>query len=117
MQYDAKTMFADALAYGGTPTAVDLKTTKAGPGKPLQIHVQGHSLAGITGVKVDHGATSSPTTDLLEVDISSTLLNTEGLTLTLPDTVLRYVVVSLVGTGSAGTWTSGITLSAGQSSY
>lgn len=112
MQQDGKTMLATALAHGGTPAVVDLKTTTPGKGRRLRIQFNGHSLAGATGVIVKDGSTSSPTTTLVTVAASSAELNS-GMTIYIPETVSRYITIALVGTTSAGTYTAGVVLDDG----
>lgn len=113
MFQDAKEMFATDLAYGGTPEVVDLKTTAAGPGRPLRVQFNGNGLAGTTGVKLVHGTTSSPATDLVEFDFSAAELNA-GVTFTVPQTVDRYITIALVGSSTAGTYTAGMACQEGQ---
>jgi len=114
MIQDALNMFATALAHGGSASVVDLKSTRAGTGRPIMVNINGHSLAGAIGVKVLHGDTAeTATTELVEITISSALLN-EGFSFALPQGIKRYVTLALVGATSDGTWTAGLGLDEGQ---
>ena len=108
MIFDNSQMIADGLAYGGTPTVIDLGMTTPGPGRPLRLFCSGVSLAGVTGLTVTDGATSTAADTCLSVDASSSTLNGGGIEFDLPNDVARYVKVALAGTPSAGTWTCGL---------
>lgn len=114
MIQDRLLMIADALAHGGTPTPVSLKVTKQGIGRPLYLNIQGHSLAGATGVRILTGATSAAcTTEVAEHDISSAELN-KGISFMIPMNANKFVSVALVGSTSGGTWTASISENQGQ---
>lgn len=112
MYFDAKNMFASSLAFGGTPSVVDLYHSKMGPGTRLKIELIGNGLVGATGFKIVDGPTTSPADDLVEFDFTAAELN-DGVTVHIPETVNRYVTIALVG-GSAGEYTAGIVLEEGQ---
>ena len=108
MILDALTLFADKLAYNGTPVVVDLKTAKAGPGNPLTIFVTGSpDLAGATGIVITDGATNAAANALIA---HTATLAGKTLQFELPSDVGRYVKVALQGSPSAGTWSAGIVL-------
>lgn len=114
MIQDALLTMADGLAHNGSATPVDLKVTKQGLGRPLFININGHSLAGATGVRILTGSTSAgATTEIAEHDISSAELN-KGISFMIPQNALRWVNVALVGSTSAGTWTASISENTGQ---
>lgn len=108
MILDALTLFADNLAYNGTPAVVDLETVKAGPGNPLTIFVTGSpDLAGATGIAITDGATDAAADSLIT---HTATLAGKTLQFELPSDVGRYVTVALAGTPSKGTWSAGIVL-------
>ena len=113
MIYDNETMFASALAHDGTPTVVDMGSTKPGPGRPITVFVQGNDLAGATGLTITDGATDTAADALTTITASAAELNA-GLQFELPSTTARYVKVALAGSTSAGTWTAGVVLDRGQ---
>ena len=108
MILDALTLFADNLAYNGTPVAVDLETAKAGPGNPITVFVTGSpDLAGATGIRITEGATDAAAGSLIThtADLAGKTLQ-----FGLPLDVGRYVKVALLGSPSKGTWSAGIVL-------
>ena len=108
MILDKATLFADDLAYNGTPEVIDLGNTTPGPGKPLKVFIQGSStLAGCDGFKLVDGTTSSPADDLLEITA-----NPAGKTIEfdVPSECNRYLTIALVGTVTAGSFSAGIVL-------
>lgn len=110
MILDKNTLFADNLAYNGTPTVIDLQAIGAGKGEKLKIFVQGSSnLATCTGVAITDGATNSASDALLTYVCT---LAGKTVEIDLPSDVARYVKVALTtGTSlTAGTWTAGIVL-------
>ena len=110
MIFDNETMFADDLAYGGSPSVVDMGMTYPGPGRKIRIYVQGNgSLAGATGLTITDGATNSASDSLMSITASAAELNA-GIVFTLPNTHARYVKIVLAGTPSAGAWTAGVVL-------
>lgn len=113
MYQDAKTMFATELAYGGTPSVVNLKHAKMGPGRRLRIQFNGDALADATGFELLDGATSSPSDDLATFVFTAAELN-EGVTISVPETVAQYLTIALTGTATAGTYTAGLALEEGQ---
>lgn len=113
MIIDKNNMFADDLAYDGTPTVVDLQAVGAGKGESVKIWVQGSStLADATGITITDGATSSAAD--AHITWTCTLAG-KILEFTLPSDVARYVTLALAGSPSAGTWSAGITLEGVQS--
>ena len=108
MILDYNTMFANDLAYNGTPTVIDLGATKMGPGRPIRIFVNGSStLAGATGVTITDGPTNSAANAL--VTYTCTLAG-KLVYFDLPPDVDQYVKVALAGSPSAGTWSAGLVM-------
>lgn len=108
MILDALTLFADNLAYNGTPVVVDLETVKAGPGNPLTVFVTGSpDLKGATGIVITDGATNAASDSLIT---HTATLAGKTLQFELPSDVGRYVKVALAGTPTKGTWSAGIVL-------
>ena len=108
MILDNNLMFADDLAHNGTPTAIDLGNTGAGPGEKIRIFVAGSSdLAGATGFTIKDGSSSSPSDNFMQVTCS---LAGNTIEVELTNDVNRYIVVALTGTTTAGTWNAGIVL-------
>jgi len=108
MILDKNAMFADGLAYNGTPTVIDLGSVRPGPGRPIKVFVQGSStLAGATGVVVTDGATDTAG-DALITHIAT--LAGKIVEFELPSDTARYVKVALAGSPSAGSWSAGIVL-------
>lgn len=109
MILDALTLFANNLAYNGTPVVVDLETVKAGPGNPLTVFVTGSpDLTGATGIVITDGATSAAATNAL-IAHTATLAG-KTLQFELPSDVGQYVKVALQGSPTKGTWSAGIVL-------
>ena len=114
MILDNETMFADALAYGGTPTVIDLETVRPGPGEPIKIFAQGSAdLAGATGLVITDGTTSAAADALVThtCDLVGKLVEIE-----LPSDTARYVGIALAGTPSAGSWSCGVVMPGNQTS-
>lgn len=113
MILDKNNMFADDLAYNGSPTVVDLQAVRPGPGEPVKIWVQGSStLAGVTGITITDGATNTAGDAFITwtCTLAGKILEFE-----LPSDVARYVKLALAGSPSAGTWSAGVTLAGVQS--
>jgi len=109
MIYDKKLMIADGLAFGGTPTTIDLGMANPGPGQPITIEVRGNGLVGASGLTITDGASSPATDTYIGFAASSAALN-EGVRIMLTSDVQRYINVNLSGTPSAGSWTCGVIL-------
>lgn len=108
MILDYNTMFANDLAYNGTPTVLDLGSLKPGPGQPLRIFVQGSSnLAGATGVTITDGTTTAAATALIT---HTCTLAGKIVYIDLPTDIDQYVKVSLAGSPTAGTWNAGLVM-------
>jgi hypothetical protein len=100
-------MFADALAFGGTPTVLDLGTTSPGTGKPIRCFISTlTALTGCTGLIVTDGATVTAADALVTFDDPIAAVGT--LYFTLPAKTQRYVKIALEGTVLAGTYTAGV---------
>jgi hypothetical protein len=111
MILDKETMFADNLdAVTGTSEVVDLGSVRPGPGKPVVVFVSGsEDIAGVDGFTI---ADSSDGTNFnTALDISCEL-DGKLVQVTLPSDVEKFVKVTLKGTPTAGTFTSGIVLDA-----
>jgi len=114
MIFDYNLMSADDLAYGGTPTVIDLGgITTPGRGRQMKIFMQGHSLVAATGLTLTDGTTDTATDGLMSITASAAELNA-GLEVTLPSHTRRYLKVAIAGTASAGTWSCGVILDQGQ---
>ena len=108
MILDKTMMFADALAYNGTPTVLDLGSIKKGPGEPLKVFISGSpTLAGATGFVISDGPTAAAGNALIT---EMGTLAGKTIEIQLPSDVDRYVKVVLAGTVTAGTWSAGIVL-------
>lgn len=108
MIVDKTTLFADSLAYDGTPTEIDTGIIRPGPGRPLKCFIQGSAdLAGITGFQILSDDTTSPSTVIMEM-----VVNPVGqiLEFFLPSNIERYLNIGLVGTGTAGSFSAGIVM-------
>lgn len=112
MILDQSTMIADDLAHDGTPTVLDLETTKPGPGGIVKMFIQGSTtLAGCTGYVITDGATSAAAD--AHATVTATLAGTL-IEFALPSDIARYVKVDLVGTTTAGTWNCGLVMPGNQ---
>ena len=108
MLLDNDLLFADDLAYGGTPTVLDLGNAGAGKGKPVKCFFTTHTaLTGCTGVIITDGATSTAADVLTTLDASD-FAAVGTYEFHLPASVNRYVKIALEGTVSAGTYSAGI---------
>lgn len=115
MILDNTLLFADSLAYGGTPTVLDLGGTGRGKGNPIKCFFTTEvALTGCTGIIVTDGATSSPADALLTLD-EADYAAVGTYEFYLPSTVNRYVTIALEGTVSAGQYSSGIVMEGVQS--
>lgn len=112
MLLDNDLLFADSLAYNGTPEVLDLGNAFAGPGKPIKCFFNTEvALTGCTGIIVTDGATSAAADDLMTLD--DTIYAAVGLyEFHLPAATLRYVTIALEGTVSAGQFSAGIVMDA-----
>lgn len=114
MIMDSLGTFADALAYGGSPTVVNLGSEKAGPGNPLNIIVKGTGLVAATGFTIKTGATAGAATTLVDTYAFTSAQLNAGVRVTLTTTVNKFVALALTGSVSAGTWTATIQNDDGQ---
>jgi len=105
MIMDSKGIFADNLAYNGSPTVVRMPNTKSGTGNKPQIVIKGTGLAGTTGFTISHATTSAAGT-LLETHVVAAAVLNDGYAVPLPQNILEYVAIALTGTSTAGTWTA-----------
>lgn len=104
-------MVADGLAHDGTVSEIDLGTDRSGPGEKITMFASGVGLVAATGILVTDSDTSGGTfADVLEIDVTSAELNNGGIEFSLPSNIRQFVKVDLVGTTSAGTWSSGVVL-------
>jgi len=112
---DNDLMVADELAYGGTPSAIDIgEATSPARGFRGRMFVKGNgSLAGATGLTITDGATDTAGDAHMSITATVAELNA-GLEFALPSNTARYVKVALAGSPSAGTWTCGFILNDGQ---
>jgi hypothetical protein len=110
MLTDDKVMFAEALAYGGTPNVIDLGATAKAIGQPIKCFIVGHSLAGVTAIVVNDGTTSSPATTRMTIVVSAATLNAGVFEFYLPANTQRYITLAAPTGGSGGTYTAGIVL-------
>lgn len=112
MILDKEVLFADALAYDGTPESLDLETVRPGPGEPIKCFIIGSAtLAGCTGISILDAA-------VLPADepVMTVVDNPAGKTIEfqLPSNILQFVTIALTGTVTAGSFTSGIILPSAQ---
>ena len=101
-------VFADALAYNGTASVVDLGGTRRGIGQPIKCFIAGHGLTAVSAVVIVDGTTSSPGTTRMTWIIAAAALNAGPIEFYLPDNCQRYVTISLTGATTGGTWDCGI---------
>ena len=108
MILDKDTMFANDLAYNGSPSVVDLGSVKPARGGEFQIFVTGSSdLAGVTGITITDGATSAAADAFAS---HTATLAGKTIKFTVPSDIARYMKVALAGTPSAGSWSAGVVL-------
>lgn len=112
MIFDTNLMSADDLAYGGTPTVIDLGNTTPGKGRGCKIFMQGHSLVAATGLTLTDGATDTAADGYMAITASAAELNA-GMEISMTSHCRRYLKVSIAGTASGGTWTCGVILDQG----
>jgi hypothetical protein len=109
MILDKETLFADALAFGGTPEELDLGTVRPGPGQPIKCFFTTHAaLTGCTAVNVLDAAVSPA--DEVVLTVTPPPAAGDTVEFELPSTVLQFVTIDLVGTVSAGSYSCGIVL-------
>ena len=110
MILDKDMLFADSLAYGGTPEVLDLGPVNSGKGEPIRVFFTTETaLTGCTGIVVlddDNGDADEP---LMTLDGSDyAVVGTYEFH--LPMSTKRYVTIALEGTVSAGAFSAGIVL-------
>ena len=112
MILDKEVLFADNLAYGGTPEIIDLGAVRPGPGEPIKGFIIGlTTLTACTGFSILDDADGNADEALMTVvDIP----NTTPIEFTLPSNTKRYVTIALTGSVSAGTFTAGLILPGAQ---
>lgn len=110
MILDKDTLWADDLAHNSTAEVLDLGSVRPGPGEKLKCFIQGASLAGVTGVTIDHGDADNSLSTLVTLAYDADALNAGPIEFLLPSDIKRYVQLVLTGTTSAGTWTAGIVM-------
>lgn len=110
MILDKDMLWADDLAYNGTVEILDLGSVRPGPGEKLKCFITGTALAGVTGVTVAHGDTSSSLATLVTLAFTAAMINGGPIEFELPSNIKRYVRLNLAGTVTAGTWTAGIVM-------
>jgi len=109
MILDKLNMFADALAYGGTPTTIDLGSVRPGPGEPIKCFFTTlTTLTACTAINVLDAAVLPA--DEVVLTITPPPAAGDTVEFELPSTVLQFVTLALVGSVSAGTYTAGIVM-------
>jgi len=108
MILDKNMMIADDLAHDGTPTVIDLGPVSPGPGEPIRLFVQGHSMVAATSMQITDGATSAAADPLLDITLTAAEFN-NGVEIMLPSTTRRYVKADWTG-DTDGTWSCGVVL-------
>jgi hypothetical protein len=107
MLQDALDLFADELAYNGSPTEIDLGSPRPGPGEPLKIFFMAHeALTGCTGLQVLTADESPADENLMSIDNLPPV--GEVASFMLPSTTKRFVTIDLLGTVTAGSFSSGV---------
>ncbi len=114
MLIDSKTLFADDRAYNGIASVVDLGVTIPQKGAMLEIWIAGTGMAGVTGVTLNDGTTSSPATARATVNFTAAQMNNGPVRFSVPSNTQRYVALALIGTVTAGTWSAGVTIGGAQ---
>jgi len=110
MLLDNETLWADSLAYNGTPDVLDLGNTTAGTGQPIKCFFTTEvALTGCTGLVITDGATSAAADVLMTLD-ESDFAAVGTYEFYLPASVNQYVKIALEGTVSAGTFSAGIVM-------
>jgi len=109
MILDNETMFADSLAYGGTPETIDLGAVRPGPGEPIKCFFTTEAtLTACTAINVLDAAVLPADEVVLTITPPPAIGDT--VEFELPSSVLRYVTIALVGSVSAGSYSAGIVL-------
>ena len=109
MILDNNTMFADELAYGGTPTELDLGNASPGAGNPIRCFFTTHvALTGCTDIAVLNAAVTPADEALIE--LGQVPAAGETIEFTLPSDTMQIVTIDLIGTVSAGSYSCGIVL-------
>lgn len=116
MLIDKLASFADNLAFDGTPSELDTLNVRPGPGVPIIAYIVGHSLVGVTGVKIrDKALPGDSFADRMTLNFSASEVNEGAIQFELPSNLKRYVTLSLVG-ATAGNYTAAISLAGIQTS-
>lgn len=112
MIMDKEVLFADGLAYDGSPGEIDLESIRPGPGEPIKCFISGSAdLAGCTGFSILDAAVSPA--DEAVLDITDNPVG-KVIEFDLPSNILRFVTIALVGTVTAGSFSAGIVLPGNQ---
>lgn len=113
MILDYETLFADKLAYGGTPVTLDLGAIRPGPGKPLKCFFAAHAvMTSMTALTVLDASVAPADEPLMTVAATApaagTLFEFE-----LPSTTQQFVTIAVTG-AAAGNYSCGIVLEGNQ---
>lgn len=109
MLNDYYASLANGLAYGGTPSVVDLGSTMGALGTSVRLYVQGHGLAGVTAIVLNDGTTTSPATLRMTLQATAAEINAGPIVIALPSNFQRYFTIALTA-ASAGTYDAWICL-------
>ena len=115
MILDKETMFADALAFGGTPESLDLEAVRPGPGQPIKCFFTTlTTLTAATGISILDAAVLPA--DEAVMSITGIPAAGETIEFDLPSSVLQFVTIAIAGSVSAGSYSCGIVLPGVQTS-
>lgn len=111
MYIDKLAVFADDLAFDGTPEELDSLNVRPGPGVPITMYATGENMAGCTGINIRDKANSGDSfATRMTVNFTAAELNAGPIQITLPSNIKRYLTISLAGTATAGTYTAAISM-------
>ena len=112
MILDKNTLWADSLAYGGTPEVLDLGNAAPGPGQPIKCFFTTESaLTGCTGVVFLDDADGNADEPLFTLD-PSVFAAVGTHEFYLPSMTQQHITLALEGTVSAGVFSAGIVMDA-----
>lgn len=114
MILDNEVNIAHQQAFGtAAGTELDLEAVGAGKGEPLKLFIQGVGLTGATGYTIESGLTTATYVATDKITVLVPLVD-NIVEFELPSNINRFVLITVTGTLSAGTWSAGVTLPGNQ---
>ena len=109
MLLDNENLWADSLAYDGSPTEINFGTASPGAGKPIKCFITVEAtLTGATGFQILDAPHATADENVMSIDAVPAA--GETIEFQLPSDIQQYVNIALIGTASAGTFSAGVVM-------